>query len=162
MITASRKKELRANLQQLLAEFDEDAKAPIVENEETAQDFDIKDGENVFAKEMEEACKTASTVEKGIEDEINDTDAGGDATVQTITEGGADAKNDVESDKAVFPTKCDEVTNTVQKVSPIKSKIAKLVQYADIVATELEECGDLNGAVEIDNFSDKMENNYLK
>jgi hypothetical protein len=162
MITASRKKELCANLKQLMAEFDKDAETPIVENEETAQDFDLKDGENVFAKEMEEACKTASTVEKGVEDEINDTDAGGDATVQTITEGGSDAKGDVESDKEVFPTKCDEVADTVQKVSPIKSKIAKLVEYADMVAAELEECGDLNGAVEIDNFSDKMENNYLK
>ena len=162
MITASRKKELRANLKQLLAEFDKDAETPVVENEETAQDFDVENGENVFAKEMEEACKTASTVEKGIEDKINDTDAGGDATVQMITDGGAEAKKDVEADKEVFPTKCDEVTKTVQKVAPIKSKIAKLVEMADVIATELEECGDLNGAVEIDNFSDKMEKNYLK
>ena len=162
MITASRKKELKASLEQLLAEFDKDAETPIVENEETANDFDLKDGENVFAKEMEDACKSASTVEEGIEDEIKDTDAGGDATVQTVANGGSEAKGDVQSDKEVFPTKCDEVTKTVQKVAPIKSKIAKLVEMADIIAEELEACGDLNGAVEIDNFSDKMEKNYLK
>ena len=170
MITASRRKELKANLKQLLAEFDQDAEAPIVSNEETAKDFDLKDGEDAFAKEMEAACKaayeatckTASTVKKGIEDEIKDTDAGGDATVQTIANGGTDAKGDVQSDSKVFPTRCDEVSKTVQKVAPIKSKIAKLVEMADIVAAELEACGDLNGAVEIDNFSDKMENNYLK
>jgi hypothetical protein len=162
MITASRKKELSASMKQLIAEFEKDAETPIVENEETAMDFDLKNGENVFAKEMEEACKTASTVEKGIEDEIKDTDAGGDATVQTITEGGSDAKKDVEADSEVFPTRCNEVTDVVQKVAPIKSKIAKLVEYVDIVAAELEENGDLNGAMELDNFSDKIEANYLK
>jgi hypothetical protein len=162
MITASRKKELSASMKQLIAEFEKDAETPIVENEETAMDFDLKNGENVFAKEMEEACKTASTVEKGIEDEIKDTDFGGDATVQTITEGGSDAKKDVSADSKVYPTRCDEVTDVVQKVAPIKSKIAKLVEYVDIVAAELEENGDLNGAMELDNFSDKIEANYLK
>lgn len=162
MITASRKKELSASMKQLIAEFEKDAETPVIENEETAMDFDFKNGENVFAKEMEEACKTASTVEKGIEDEIKDTDAGGDATVQTITEGGSKAKGDVEADDDVFPTRCKEVSDAVQKVAPIKSKIAKLLEDADVIAAELEACGDLNGAMEFDNFSDKIESNYLK
>ena len=162
MITASRKKELQANMKQLLAEFDQDAETPIVENEETAMDFDLKNGEDVFAKEMEVACKTASTVKKGIEDEINDTDAGGDVTLHAITEGGSKAKGDVEPDAKVYHTRCDEVDTVVKKVAPIKSKIAKLVEAADAIAAELEKNGDLNGAMEFDNFSDKIEASYLK
>ena len=151
----SAKQELIAKINCLLAEL---------EMEEADDMITANENENEELEETTEATcsKTASVSAKGVEDGIKDTACGGDATVQEIVKGGNDAKKEVSSDKEVFPTKCKEVSNTVQRVAPIKSKIAKLVKACDLIAEELEENGDLNGALEFVQYADQIESKYLK
>lgn len=149
----SAKQELVAKINCLLAELEMDEETDMIAAEEN---------ENEELENEATSCKTASINAKGREDEIKDTACGGDATVQEIVKGGSKAKKEVSSDKEVFPTKCKEVSNTVQRVAPIKSKIAKLVAACDLIADELEENGDLNGALEFDQYADQIENKYLK
>lgn len=163
-------KKLEAQIKALLATLGEedDPENSVVEEEmieenqpeEKLADFDVENGEDKIAEEISECIeqeKTASVTEPGIEDEINDTSVGGDPTVQEVVDGGEDAKEDIEADADVFPTKCDEVSDVVEKVAPIQAKIARIVKACDEIADQMEACGDLNAALDFDQCADKMQ-----
>jgi len=126
--------------------------SPSVRNMLAAMDEDILQADAMIADELDETMTddldeiTASEEVPGVEDTIEDTAEGGDATVQEVVPSAAPASAEVESDAAVFPTESSYVQANI------------LTRRLDRIANELEAAGHKKLAFRVDKIADYIEN----